>query len=182
MAGILIIPFLFHEQQFLPDLLRVLAEDFQLSTKLGQNEFDASYAYDPSRKQHNSSKLLQGLTTFKENPDARVLGVTDVDLFIPILTYVFGEAQLNGPVAVVSTFRLKPQFYGLPRDDDLVRDRLIKEAVHELGHTFGLRHCPDYECVMTSSTYADELEIKGKAFCSDCTTEMRVNYPGMLKG
>ncbi len=181
MAGILIIPFLFHEQRFLTDLLRVLAQDFQIPTKMCDREFDASYAYDPSRKQHNSTKILQGLKNFNHNSDAKYLGITDVDLFIPILTYVFGEAQLNGSAAVVSTFRLKPQFYGLPRDEALLRERLIKEAVHELGHTFGLRHCDDYECVMTSSTYADEIDIKGRAFCQDCTKMIGEQYVGVFR-
>jgi len=168
MADIQIIPFLFHEHQFLSDITDVITHDFKYTAVVPDAEFDASYAYDSSRKQYNSTQILKGLLSFKPKNSEKYLGITDVDLFIPILTYVFGEAQLNGPAAVVSTFRLKPQFYGLPRNDELLRDRLIKEAVHELGHSFGLRHCSDYECVMSSSTYADEIDLKGKDFCEGC--------------
>ena len=98
-----------------------------------------------TRRRFSSSWSARG------DPDARVLGVTTCDLYVPVLTFVFGEAQLDGNCAVVSTARLHEEFYGLPRERCLLRERLIKEAAHELGHTFGLRHCPDWRCVMSSS-------------------------------
>jgi archaemetzincin len=172
--GIRIIPFLFHEHQFLPDVADVISQDFQRPALVSDFNFDVSYAYDSSRKQYNSTQILKGLLSLKKDDAEKYLGVTDVDLFIPILTYVFGEAQLDGPAAVVSTFRLKPQFYGLPKNDALLHDRIIKEAVHELGHAFGLRHCDNYECVMSSSTFADEIDLKGKTFCEECKVELRL--------
>ena len=84
-------------------------------------------------------------------PDARELGVTVGDLYVPLLTFVFGEAQVDGSCATVSTARLRKEFYGLPADEALLRERLLKESLHELGHTFGLRHCADWRCVMASS-------------------------------
>ena len=163
-----IIPFLLHEHQFLPTMADVFSRDFQLSVVISNINFDVSYAFDPSRRQYNSTQILKGLLSLNGKNPEKIIGITDVDLFIPILTFVFGEAQLDGPAAVVSTFRLKPEFYGLPRDENLLRDRLTKEAVHELGHTFDLRHCQDYECVMSSSTYADEIDLKGNGFCDEC--------------
>jgi archaemetzincin len=100
--------------------------------------------------------------------DTRALGVAGVDLFIPILTYVFGEAQLEGTAAVVSTYRLDNAIYGLPKDDGLLLDRLTKEATHELGHTFGLLHCQRGHCVMHSSTYAEDVDLKSPQFCASC--------------
>jgi archaemetzincin len=85
-----------------------------------------------------------------------------------VLTFVFGEAQLDGNCAVVSTARLKEEFYGLPGRQELLRERLLKEAVHELGHTFGLRHCADWRCVMTSSHAVERLDVKGAEFCRAC--------------
>jgi archaemetzincin len=92
----------------------------------------------------------------------RAIGVTRLDLFVPILTFVFGEAELGGRCAVVSLQRLDERFYGVPAREELLRERLVKEAVHELGHTFGLRHCEDWRCVMTPSHAVDRLDIKAQ--------------------
>src|SRR6185437_5909472 len=102
--------------------------------------------------------------------DARILAVTRCDLYVPVLTFVFGEAQLDGFCAVVSAARLADEFYGLPPNERLRRERLIKEAAHELGHTYGLRHCSDWSCVMTSSHAVERLDIKTAAFCRCCRT------------
>jgi archaemetzincin len=96
------------------------------------------------------------------------VAIVDVDLYIPILTFVFGEAQFDGNAAVVSTHRLTNQFYGLPTNDKLIVQRLEKEVVHELGHTFGLYHCHQFECVMRSSTYVEEIDLKQPFPCDQC--------------
>jgi len=98
----------------------------------------------------------------------RVLGVTAADLYIPILTFVFGEAQLRGQCALVSLHRLRQEFYGLPADPGLLRERLLKEAVHELGHTLELTHCDDYGCVMAASHSVEWIDLKGAVPCSVC--------------
>ena len=107
------------------------------------------------------------------DPDARVLGVTSCDLLVPVLTFVFGEAQLDGNCAVVSTARLEEKFYGMPPRNDLLRERLVKEAAHELGHTFELRHCADWRCVMASSHAVERLDVKGADFCDACRRPVR---------
>jgi len=98
----------------------------------------------------------------------RLLGVTTVDLYIPILTFVFGEAQLQGNCAVVSSFRLRQEFYGLPTDAGLFRARLLKESIHELGHTFELSHCDDYQCVMAPSHGVEWMDLKTEHLCESC--------------
>ncbi len=97
-----------------------------------------------------------------------MLGVASVDLYIPILTFVFGEAQLAGTCAVISGYRLRQQFYGLPGDEDILGQRLVKEAVHELGHTLALTHCEDFDCVMAPSHSVEWIDLKQQTFCGSC--------------
>jgi archaemetzincin len=130
--------------------------------------FDLDVALDPTRKQYDSTRLLQALHAELPDGASKLVGITDVDLFVPIFTFVFGEAQLNGRVALASTFRLRNSFYGLPEDDTLLADRLVKEAVHELGHTFGLIHCSNPTCVMHVSPDVDEVDVKDAALCGQC--------------
>ena len=148
-------------------LERAIAQTFNVITQMTP-PLDLSFAFDSSRNQYNSTSIL---TRLLENPPEgvfKILGVTNVDLFIPILTFVFGEAQLNGLAAVVSTYRMRNELYGLPKDEKALQSRFIKEAIHELGHTLGLSHCSDYACVMHVSTYAEEIDLKSDAFCASC--------------
>src|SRR5271166_3850271 len=94
------------------------------------------------------------------------------DLYIPILTFVFGEAQLGGKGAVVSHHRLRQEFYGLPEDADLLANRLLIESVHELGHTLSLTHCHDYQCAMAPSHAVEWIDIKDSGFCEDCLSRV----------
>jgi archaemetzincin len=144
-----------------------LARLFRTPCRIRPEPFDISFSADAGRGQFHSTAILQRLERASD-PDARILGVTTCDLFVPVLTFVFGEAQLDGNCAVVSTARLQEEPYGMPRRDDLLRERLIKEAVHELGHTFGLRHCSDWRCVMTSSHAVERLDVKSAEFCRAC--------------
>lgn len=144
-----------------------LAREF--GTECGHDvlRVDPRPAYHSERRQFHSTELLQ--TLFHANGGTSVyLGITEVDLFIPILTFVFGEAQLGGSVAVISYHRLQQEFYGLPADEQLLTERVIKEAIHEVGHVAGLTHCHDYGCVMAASHAVEWLDLKGAALCSHC--------------
>ncbi len=128
------------------------------------------HAFDERRNQHSSGEILKWLLPLAP-PGGKVLGITDRDLFIPILTYVFGEAQLNGAAAVVSTARLgdELELFG-PK---VVRERVAKEAVHELGHCFGLRHCQTPGCVMGRSSSVRDVDEKGQGLCIDCRARLQ---------
>jgi archaemetzincin len=151
----------------LEPLAAALAGTFRAPCRIERQTIDVSFALDPARRQYWSTAILQRLEK-TSNPGKRVLGVTACDLYVPVLTFVFGEAQLEGNCALVSTARLKEEFYGMPPRNELMRERLIKEAVHELGHTFGLRHCTDWRCVMSSSHAVERLDVKGFGFCTLC--------------
>ena len=175
MAGIALVPiYLAERAALLRHLARCLEESLGLAVEVRRPWFDPERAFDPSRAQYNSTLLLAQLQAGPPGPPPdRVLGVTGVDLFIPVLSYVFGEAQLPGRAAVVSLHRLDPGLYGLPPDDERLTGRAEKEALHELGHTFGLIHCRQAGCVMRASTYAEEIDHKTARFCGDCLVAMR---------
>ncbi len=157
------------ELSLLEQLAASLARTFRTPCRIRPDRFDLSFSRDERRNQYYSTAIIQRLERAAD-PDARVLGVTACDLFVPVLTFVFGEAQLGGNCAVVSTARLNEEFYGLPRREEMLLERLIKEAAHELGHTFGLRHCMDWRCVMASSHAVERLDVKGADFCKACRT------------
>jgi archaemetzincin len=136
---------------------------------------DPTPSYHAERQQFHSSEILQRMQNLVRPKDWRFLAVADVDLYIPILKYVFGEAQMGGPCAVVSTFRLRQEFYGLDQDDSLLRERLLKEAIHELGHTLHLRHCQDYQCVMASSHSVEWIDLRENRLCDACRYELESN-------
>jgi archaemetzincin len=136
--------------------------------------FDLQSIFDPDRRQYNSSKILLQIIAAPPPGATRVLAVAEVDLFIPILTFVFGEAQLDGIAAAVSLHRLNSKFYGLPENLNALTERLVKESIHELGHTFGLLHCRQPGCVMASSTYVEDIDQKSVDMCGRCREQLQV--------
>ncbi|HUM03393.1 MAG TPA: archaemetzincin family Zn-dependent metalloprotease [Thermoanaerobaculia bacterium] len=124
-------------------------------------------AYDVRRGQHASAKILSWLSGRAPAGSRRILGVTDADLFIPILTFVFGEAELHGHAAVVSTARLAG-LEGTMADPELLAIRLAKECVHEVGHTFGLIHCRAPGCAMARSASLRDVDAKTGHLCAEC--------------
>ena len=130
--------------------------------------------YSIERQQYHSTEILRELLPHAEVNRSHVLGIMDRDLYIPILTFVFGEAQLGGRCALVSCHRLHQSFYGLPEDESLFLTRCEKEAVHELGHTLGLTHCSNFECVMRYSTSVADIDIKRNVFCPRCSEKLGI--------
>ncbi|HBL30611.1 MAG TPA: hypothetical protein DD490_27565 [Acidobacteria bacterium] len=174
MSGIALVPIHLAEgPSLLRHLEKRLAATFGLAVEARRPWFDPDRAYDASRGQYNSTLVLAQLQGGAGEAYDRVLGVAGVDLFIPVLSYVFGEAQLPGRAAVMSLHRLAPEIYGLPADPARLFARAVKEAVHELGHTYGLIHCREPGCVMRSSTYVEEIDLKEERFCAACGRAVR---------
>ena len=137
---------------------------------LGPQRVEPAGAWNPSRSQYDSNRLLEEL---KAQYQGEVVGATACDLFIPVLTFVFGEAEMPGRAAVFSIHRLREEFYGLPANARLLENRAIRELRHEMGHLHGLAHCPDWSCVMSSSHSVERVDNKGEGYCSDCSERLR---------
>ena len=164
----------------LQDLCAAIPRSLSVKCEILPFSLDPAPSYHPERQQFHSSEILQRMQSLVRPKDWRFLAVTDADLYIPILKYVFGEAQMGGPCAVVSTFRLRQEFYGLDRDEGLLSQRLLKESVHELGHTLELHHCQDYRCVMASSHSVEWIDLRESVMCEACRSVVESN--GLLFG
>ncbi len=165
---IYVVPIEFHKPSLLDSLCLYLSNAFRMHAHVENKLIKINQAFDPLRNQYNSSYLLAQLIDNPPKDAGRILGVCGFDLFIPILTFVFGEAQLEGIGAIVSIYRLKNEFYGGPPNNHLLMERLLKEVTHELGHTYNLFHCHNPRCVMTNSTYVEDIDEKSVMFCKDC--------------
>jgi len=178
MSYIYIVSIELEDHSYLDELESFIFSTFHLRTRRREFKINLKDVFDPNRVQYNSSLILQQLIMKPPLNAEKILGVLDVDLFIPILTFVFGEAQLKGIGAVVSAHRLHNRFYGLPEQRKLTTDRLLKEAVHELGHTFGLIHCLQVRCVMNASTYVENIDQKSAEFCPLCQKAIQAQKRG----
>jgi len=161
--------------RLLMDLGPAIAQTFRVPCEVLPQVLDPEFAFHGERQQYHSSEVLQRMQRVVNANSWRVLGVAAVDLYIPILTFVFGEAQMGGPCAVVSAHRLRQEFYGLPPDKEVLRQRLLKEAVHEIGHTLDLVHCDDYRCAMAPSHAVEWIDLKESTLCAGCEARVLAN-------
>lgn len=168
MSCIYIIPIHTDPAHWSESLDNGILKTYGVNTRYISSAVNLPETFDSYRRQYNSSRILVQLIQSPPSDALKVLGITEVDMFIPVLTFVFGEAQLDGIGAVVSLHRLNNKFYGLPEDNRLLTERLVKEAIHELGHTFGLVHCSNPACVLISSTYVEDIDQKTGELCAQC--------------
>ncbi len=156
------------ERGFLEKISEVVMQEFNCAVTIKEAHVDISEFYDPVRRQYNGNKLLHEVDAFNGIDNSKTIGLLSVDLFIPILTFIFGQAQLGGRSAIASQYRLSNERYGMPADENLLLQRFTKEVIHELGHTLGLIHCHTPSCVMQSSTYVEDIDQKEARLCAKC--------------
>jgi archaemetzincin len=149
-----------------------LSREFNLSVKQRDGNLDLSEFYDPARRQYNGTALLKKIDSDFASDMVKTIALFTVDLFIPILTYIFGQAYLNGRTGIVSVYRLRNELYGIKPDDITLSERFRKELIHETGHMLGLVHCSDPVCVMKQSTYVEEIDQKSNHLCTSCREKL----------
>jgi archaemetzincin len=173
------------EPEVLESVIPALQEVFGVSAGIRGKSLPLNRHYDEQRGQYNSTSILHELEhavgdVLHGADGPQIVAITRQDLFIPILTYVFGEAALGGRIAVVSYHRFREELYGLAPNPALVTERLAKVIVHEIGHSLGLVHCTGQECVMHAASYVEELDLKTHSFCSYCRDIITSNHPKPL--
>ena len=157
-----------HKNHELADgICEEISRVFKSSTRVSPILSDISFAYHSERDQYYSTVILDRISSSAPEEAQKVLAITEKDLFIPILTHVYGEAQLGGKACIVSTHRLGEGLLGMGRPDEF-RRRVIKEAIHELGHTFKLRHCREQTCIMHYCRTVEDVDRKSLQLCRYC--------------
>ena len=159
-----------------PGILRSLAAELApclaREVTVAAVTIDPAPAFDPLRRQYRVDDLLLALLDPPPPAGVKRVGVTNLDIFLPVFTHVLGLAQHGGQVAVVSLHRLRPDEPDHPDPAGVLRRRLLREALHELGHTLGLVHCTVPWCAMRASRAAEEVDLKDAAFCRTCAGEV----------
>ncbi|MBE0653950.1 MAG: archaemetzincin family Zn-dependent metalloprotease [Bacteroidales bacterium] len=149
-----------------------IERELKFAVLLKRCTLDLGNFYNPGRRQYDANLILKAISERVPEGFIKAIGLLKVDLYIPILTYIFGQGFLNGHTAIASLFRLRNELYGLKPDNNLLLERFSKVVLHELGHTFGLIHCLDPVCIMRSGTYVEDLDQKDVHFCHSCREEL----------
>lgn len=161
-------PVVFSNTQLLDRIIKTLQQTFKANVSRIPLLIDTDSLYSFERGQYYSTGFIEQSVCQTTHVDGKVVIITELDIYVPVLTFLFGEAQLKGKHSIVSVFRLHEEFYSGVTNNELLYERTIKEVYHELGHNFGLIHCHDWDCVMHSSNSIEEVDLKGNLYCKNC--------------
>jgi len=171
---ITLISFGYFEKDLLEKTAEAVSQEFHSLVNIREGHIDLSEFYDQGRRQYNATYLLKHVDSVFFPDSVKTLGLFNVDLFIPILTFIFGQAYLNGRSGITSMYRLDNERYGMATNKKVLLERFCKEVIHELGHTFGLIHCQNPTCVMRSSTYVEDIDQKKQHLCFNCRNQLEI--------
>jgi archaemetzincin len=156
------------ERSILEEIAKAVQQEYNYEVDIITKMIDLPQIYNADRRQYDANFLLKEIEELVFPESIKKIGLFKVDLFIPILTYIFGQAKFKGDTGVASIYRLKNEPYGIENDDVLAYNRFKKVIIHELGHTFGLVHCYVPNCVMRPSTYVEDIDQKTNHLCVNC--------------
>lgn len=188
MLSVRIYPFAGVDANLLGEVASSLAEEFGIEVESGDT-LPVPDSYSRRRGQFRSKAFLEALKArragFPGQAGKRaplIVGITDLDLFVPELNFIFGQADTENGVAVVSIARLNAEHYSRDPDLELLKERTVKEVTHEIGHIFGLSHCMKPECIMFFSANVAETDQKGPGFCAACNLWLRSEIDAAPRG
>jgi archaemetzincin len=165
------------EKDFIQSISDDITREFDCGVITKEITIDLSSYYNPGRRQYNANLILNDVSKITPDPSSKSIGLLREDLFIPILTYIFGQATLNGNIGIASLYRLRNELYGLEKNNALLNERFRKVVIHELGHMFGLIHCQNPICIMRSSTYVEDIDQKEPHLCIRCREDLQQKDP-----
>ena len=168
-------PIVFTNTQLLERISKALQQTFKTPVNKITLSINTDSLYSSERRQYYSTGFIEQSASQTENIKGKVILITELDIYVPVLTFLFGEAQLKGKHSIVSVFRLHEEFYSGLTNNELLFERTAKEVFHELGHNFGLIHCDNWDCVMHSSNNVEEVDLKGNTYCKKCLNLMNIN-------
>ncbi len=169
---ITLISFGYFDNNFLTKVVENVRHQYTCNVFLREGHFDLSDFYDAARRQYDANRILLEVEKNFSADTCKTIGLFNVDLFIPIFTYIFGQAYLGGRSGIASLFRLSNERYGIAADNDLLIERFSKEIIHELGHNYNLIHCHVPDCVMISGSYVEDIDQKTASFCASCRSKL----------
>jgi archaemetzincin len=173
MLEIKIIPLGNIERKISEAVAQALEETYGAKTRITPSIKIPEEALNKLRGQYKASIILEYIC---KNFEGRILAVVNEDIYAEGLNFIFGQAQVNGKVCIISLHRLDPRFYKEKENISLLIERTQKEAVHEVGHTLGLSHCKNPECVMCFSNTVWDVDKKSKKLCDECRTKLDIKF------
>lgn len=175
-APIVMVPVGTIDEALLERAAKSLQETFQRPATVHRALPVPKYAFNPTRAQYHSAAILKRVETLRVAEWDAAIGIVDVDLFVPEVPFIFGEADRSTRSAIISLTRLRPETGTAESKRELGFKRLMSECIHQIGMIRGLAHCPNNRCVMFFSATVQDTDKKGMAFCANCRKRLMSDY------